>query len=247
MGTDVIKHKSYSDRIWLISNGWDSSLDLDQIFPGLEIDSVREYRISDLANYMINPNPIKVNNRLIGCEIIHRKSGWQAIKQRMSTVFSKNGVDDPPKADPQGKLLISSILPGACAATTKALNTHISRIYDLLTPFDTLIQKISNLDKATVLDINGICEDLEGNRSFMRIAGPVEDKINFIAHNLSKEIQVLVEKAHFSEGLFEMRAFDFQGYNPDNHHRLVKFTQNGKPVLCTITHDNKFRAPDIRG
>jgi hypothetical protein len=240
VGTEVIKHKSYFDRIWLISSGWKSSLDLEEAFPGLETDSVREYRISDIANYMINPNPIKVNNRLMGCEIIHRRSGWQAVKQRIKTLFSKNTKDDPARPSDQGEVLISGILPSAsAAAATKELNTHISQIYDLLIPFDALVQKISNLDKNLVLDVNGICEDLEGNRSFMRIAGPVENKINFIIHNLAKDTQVLVEKAHFSEGLFEMRAFNFKAYNPDNHHRLVKFTQNDKPMLCTLTHDNK--------
>lgn len=240
MGTQVIKHKAYSHNIWLISNGWKSTLDLGKTFPGLEANSVREYRISDLANYMINPNPIKVNNRLIGCEILHRKSGWQAFKQKISAFFSKNRVDDPAREEDQGEILLSGLIPGAsAAAATKALNTHISRVYEQLIPFDAMVQKIASLDKAAVLDINGICEDLEGNRSFMRIAGPVEDKVNFIIQHLSKEIQVLVEKAHFSDGLFEMRAFDFKRYDPDNHHRLVKFIQNGKPMLCTMTHDNR--------
>ncbi|MCP4119947.1 MAG: hypothetical protein GY737_32040 [Desulfobacteraceae bacterium] len=240
MDTQVVKHKTYSRKIWLISSGWKSSMDLGNIFPGLETDSVREYRISDLANYMINPNPIKVNNRLIGCEILHRRSGWQAVKQKMSSLFSKEKSKDPARAADQGDILISGLIPGSSSsAATKELNAHISRVYDQLIPFDTMVQKISSLDKAAVLEINGICEDLEGNRSFMRIAGPVEDKINFITHNLSKDIQVLVEKAHFNEGLFEMRAFDFKGYDPDNQHRLVKFIQNGKPMLCTITHDNR--------
>jgi hypothetical protein len=239
MGKEEIKHNPCSDRIWLISKERDLSLDLGEVFAGTRIESVKEYRISDIAKYMINPNPVKVNKRLVGCELVHRRSGWQALKQRMGTLFSKKEKGISRRGTNREELLTTMVLPDVSEIATPELNAHINHVYDLLTPFDAVVQKLSNLPKDTVMDVNGICEDLEGNRSFMHIREPVENKIQFIINNLSKNISVLLEKAHLKRGLFEMRGYDFKAYNPDNQNRLVKFVKDGKPGLCTITRDNR--------
>ncbi|MGD9123335.1 MAG: hypothetical protein PVG59_21825, partial [Desulfobacterales bacterium] len=55
--------------IWVISEGRESQFDLSQIDAGIDNASVREYQISDFGCYLLNPQPIEIEKRLIGCEI----------------------------------------------------------------------------------------------------------------------------------------------------------------------------------
>ncbi len=59
--------KLRSERMWIISKGRYKELDLSRIREGVKSQTVMEYRISDLARYLLNPKPIQVAKKLVGC------------------------------------------------------------------------------------------------------------------------------------------------------------------------------------
>jgi len=63
------KDKSRPRNIWVLSKGRYTDWDLSRIWEGAETKTVTEYKISDLGRYLLNPNPIEIRKKLIGCEI----------------------------------------------------------------------------------------------------------------------------------------------------------------------------------
>ena len=76
------------DLIWIISNKNLSEVDLDGIEGPPPQNPVKAYDISDLAYYLINPNPVQVKKRLIGCEVHRPKPLSVKIKDKFKNVFS---------------------------------------------------------------------------------------------------------------------------------------------------------------
>ena len=56
--------RSVSDQntdIWVISGGRDSQIDLSAIERAEKNEQVKEYQISDIAYYLLNPKPIEID------------------------------------------------------------------------------------------------------------------------------------------------------------------------------------------
>jgi hypothetical protein len=89
--------------VWIISKGRDSQFDLSTIESGKNSDAVKEYQISDIARYLLNPNPIEVEKRLIGCEIHYPQRTVTKIIQNIKRLFPRrlrrhwNGNGIPPE------------------------------------------------------------------------------------------------------------------------------------------------------
>ena len=229
------------DLVWIISEGKLSEIDLNGVSgPGTK-NPVKAYYISDLANYMLNPNPVQVKKKLIGCQIRRRRALPVKIKEGFRKFFStstqadgskRNHSDNPEVLISPGKKMVPTL-------KNKDLESHFQKIDELLQPYDTLVKHLANMDESTVSTLMGICEDLDGNRSLLNLQGDFSDQINFMINNMNKEVGVLLNMAQIADGLFDMGGFDFTSYDPVRRHRLIRFDHDGESKLCILGSDNK--------
>jgi hypothetical protein len=229
------------DLVWIISEGKLSEIDLNEIDGPVPKNPVKAYHISDLANYLLNPNPVQVKKKLIGCEI-HRP--WPLsvkIKDKFRKFFSTfTNADSLKKASAdKPEVLIAQSKEKAPALKDKNLESHFDKIDELLQPYDTTIKHLLDMDENNVSSIMGICEDMDRNRSLLNLQGNASEQINFMINNMGKDVCVLLNRARIADGLFDMGGFDFTSYDPERRHRLVRFDQDGEFKFCILGTDNK--------
>jgi hypothetical protein len=202
-------------------------------------DAVKEYQISDIARYLLNPNPIEVEKRLIGCEIHYpQRTATKIIKnikrlfpRRMRKRWNGNGI--------QPEVLISNCKIKIPSLKDKDFESHLNTIYESLRAYDAVSKRLPQLDPYKIAHIIGICQDIGGNFSYLKLQGSIDDKLKYVNNYISKSVGVLLRKAHIAEGLFEMRGFDFSAYDSGRTHRLITYQKNGKSGCCVLDSNNK--------
>ena len=225
--------------VWIISKGMDSQFDLSTLGGDKKKGAVKEYQISDIAYYLLNPNPIEVEKRLLGCEIHYPQRTLTKIIENVKRLFPRrlrmmwNGHAIPPE------VLISRCKIKIPSLKDKNLESHLNTIYESLRSYDVVTKRLPQLDPYKIAHIIGICEDIGGNLSYLKLQGSIEDKLKYIHNYISKNVGVLLRKAYIAEGLFEMRGFDFSAYDSGRTHRLITYQKNGKPGCCVLDSDNK--------
>ncbi len=229
------------DLVWIISEGKLSEIDLNEIEDPAPKNPVKAYHISDLANYLLNPNPVQVKKKLIGCEIHRPLSLSVRIKDSFRKFFSTSTKADSSKKDSTDKpeVLIAQSKEKAPALKDKDLESHFDKIDEFLLPYDTTIKHLLDMDENNVSTILGICEDMDKNRSLLNLQGNFSEQINFMINNINKDVGVLLSMAQIAYGLFDMGGFDFTSYDPERRHRLIRFDQDGEPKFCILGTDNK--------
>jgi hypothetical protein len=240
--TATKKRRKISDLnpdIWIISKGRDSQFDLSAIESGKNTDPVKEYQISDIARYLLNPNPIEVEKRLIGCEIHYPQRTATKIIRNIKRLFPRrlrkhwNGNGIPPE------VLISNCKIKIPSLKDKDFESHLNTIYESLRAYDAVSKRLPQLDPYKIAHIIGICQDIGGNFSYLKLQGSIDDKLKYVNNYVSKSVGVLLRKAHIADGLFEMRGFDFGAYDSGRTHRLITYQKNGKPSCCVLNSNNK--------
>jgi hypothetical protein len=233
------KFSHLNTETWIISKGVDSELDLSTIGGGKKKGAVKEYQISDIAYYLLNPNPIEVEKRLLGCEIHYPQRTTTKIIENIKRLFPRrlrrmwNGHVIPPE------VLISRCKIKIPSLKDQDLESHLNTIYESLRTYDVVSKRLPQLDPYKIAHIIGICEDIGGNLSYLKLQGGIEDKLKYIHNYISKNVGVLLRKAHIAEGLFEMRGFDFSAYDSGRAHRLITYQKNGEQGCCVLDSDNK--------
>lgn len=232
-------------KIWIISDGVSSDFPPEAIRDESVTGPVREYEISELGWYLINPNPIVIKDRLIGCNITLKKSGPRKFRDKLKGVFSKEDDSDKPVKDLTREFIASSHVK-SCTFKDQNLETHFRRIYHALRPYDSLLRMLFQLDVNRVDDITGVCEDIVGNRYQLDLQGTASDKLNYMTTNLLTEVNITMKKAYLSRGLFELRGFNFRTYNPETSFRLIRFFKDGKMTYCVLgkNRDDNFLVPE---
>jgi hypothetical protein len=231
---------SENTDVWIISEGRNVDVDLSAIEAVPDKGTLKEYRISDIARYMLNPNSIEIKKRLIGCEIHLRKRRLTRFKETVSKIFPMrirrwlNANPLPPE------VFISNCKLKIPYLKDRGLAAHIDKIYELLRSYDTLTKNLLRLNHHKIAHIIGICEDIGGNLSYLKLQGGIEEKIKYMATYISKNVGVVLRKAYQAEGLFELRGFDFESYKADNVYRLITFLTDGKPKLCVMDPDDNL-------
>jgi hypothetical protein len=225
--------------IWIISRGKPVKLDLSKIGPGIQLTPVMEYRISDLARYLLNPSPIEVKKILVGCEVHYHQPLFDKIKEKLRQLLPKRLKGVLKEKRRFSETLIVKQDKCVSPLRDKDLESHVDKIRSALKVYDPILKSLSNLDRDEICTITGICEDIGGNRSLLNLKGDIDDKISYIASYMLKDVGVVLEKAHVSDGLFEMSGFDFASYDAGKTHRLIKFYADGKPKFCVIGFDGK--------
>jgi len=240
--TATEKKRKISDLntdVWIISKGRDSQFDLSTIETGKNSDAVKEYQISDIAYYLLNPKPIEVEKRLIGCEIHYPQRTATRIIQGIKRLFPRrirrhwNGNGIPPE------VLISNFKMKIPPLKDKDLESHLNTIHESLRAYDAVSKRLPQLDPYKIAHIIGICQDIGGNFSYLKLQGSIDDKLKYVNNNVSKRVGVLLRKAHIASGLFEMRGFDFGAYDCNRTHRLISYQENGKRRCCVLNSNNK--------
>ena len=104
----------------------------------------------------------------------------------------------------------------------------MNTIYESLRAYDAVSKRLPQLDPYKIAHIIGICQDIGGNFSYLKLQGSIDDKLKYVNNYISKSVGVLLRKAHIAEGLFEMRGFDFGAYDSGRTHRLITYQKNEK-------------------
>ncbi|MBT8332665.1 MAG: hypothetical protein KJP06_10115 [Deltaproteobacteria bacterium] len=225
--------------IWVISEGRSSQLDLSEI-DGEKIDgSAREYQISEIGCYLLNPQPIEIEKRLIGCEIHAPQRTTTKIIEKLKRLLPRRlrGVWNSHMIPPE--VLVSHCKIWIPPLKDKTFQSHLFHLYESLRAYDPVSRRLSQLDPHKIAHVIGICKDLGGNLTYLKLQGSIEEKLRYMQNYISKNVGVLLRRAYIGDGLFEMRAFDFSMYRPDHSHRLILFERKGKPQCCVFSSDNK--------
>jgi hypothetical protein len=240
--TSTKPKQSISDThtdVWIISEGRRCQFDLGTIENNKVTDTVKEYQISDIAHYLLNPNPVEVEKRLIGCEIHYPQRTLTKIIEKIKRIFPRrlrmlfNGNAIPPE------VLISRCKLKIPALKDKDLESHLNTIYTSLRSYDSISKRLPQLDPYKIAYIVGICEDIGGSFSYLKLQGSVEDKLKYVNNFVSKNVGVLLRKAYIADGLFEMRGFDFTAFDCGHAHRLITYQKNGKAKCCVLNSNHK--------
>ncbi|MDY6842771.1 MAG: hypothetical protein SVW57_01580, partial [Thermodesulfobacteriota bacterium] len=238
MGTHN-KKKVSSDDMWIISDGRSINLNFYGINEETWANFGVEYRISDIARYLLNPNPIEIEKKLIGCEVHYHQPSSNKIKEKIRRIIPKRTHSIIKDNNIAPDILESKFERKSSLLKDENLKSHINRIYDSLMPYDSMVKELTKLDNIhRIKDITGVCEDIDGNRSTLTLHGNVNQKIDYIINMVSKDVKIIIEKAYLSNGLFEMRGFDFESYDSTQAYRFIKFTKNGKAYYCVLNADN---------
>jgi hypothetical protein len=227
------------DEVWIISGGSFVNLDLSNICKESVSGPVTEYRISALAHYLLNPNPIMVEEKINGCKVKYLKPSSGKIKRLIRKIIPQK--DDP--SDDNNNFveeIISNSKLGIPSFHDEGLNSHFLKIKELLKPYDPVQKKLSGLDREKIEDITAICDEIGGHRYLLNLKGSVKEKIDFVMNSISKKVRVSFNKAYLLNGLFELRGFKFESYNSNSHYVLIKFTQNNQTRYCVLNADYKF-------
>lgn len=226
--------------LWVISDGRLIKRDLSSICKEATSGEFMEYNMSELAYYLLNPNPIKVEDRLVGCRIKYHEPPAGIIKDLINKL--RPGKATQKEQNGSGiEEIISSSKIGSPTFKDADLNLHFMKIKECLRPYDPVQKKLTTLDREKINDITGVCEKIGGNRYPLGLSGSLNDKISFLINSMSKKTEVILNKAYRSRGLFEMRGFRFDSYNGDNRYRIIRFALKDQTRYCVLKSDYKFQ------
>src|SRR5512139_1454782 len=108
---------------WVISESKLMRVDPAEFDPEAEPGVVKAYRISEIGRYLLNPGPIEVRKRLVGCEV-HREA------KRLR--FLRRASKRPPKAE----IILSGVKLRLPSLKDPDLEAHLKRMMDELRIFD---------------------------------------------------------------------------------------------------------------
>ena len=224
--------------VWVVSDGKPVRVDPTALDPEAERGPVKEYRLSEVGRYLLNPGAIEIRKRLVGCEVYHRRSRLRRLAQR----FDRR-KDVRSRAS---EVILSGLKLKVPAMRDPELDAHLRRIADEVRGFDTFGRRIGRIDLRAVSQLAGICEDIGGGYSYLKLQGGLEDKVRYLTAHVGREVRVTIHRAHVSEGLFELRGFPRTGFDPGRGVRLLAYRRDGEPAACVLTPSGSldFCLPD---
>ena len=249
--TNIILHKKKDKlcpgSIWVISKGRYTNFDLSRIWEGVKKKTAMEYNISELARYLLNPNPIQIKKKLVGCEI-HYRTPFYKVKEKIRKILPQKLHGLLKDNQIPVEVLKSDWETDKSPGKDDNFESHLNKITELLRPYNPIIKSLNKIDPSKVFDVVGTCEDIGGHLSYLNIPESITEKLNYIRANISKDVGVILEKAYIADGLFEMKGFNFKSYDKNKSYRLIRFSINGKSKACVLDSDNKveFWIDDIK-
>jgi hypothetical protein len=228
-----------NNGIWVISEGRFSEIDLAAVV-GERVDGpYKEYKISAIGRYLLNPHSIEVKKKLIGGEVHYRQGALKKIQRSIRKILPaalkrrrKNSSLSPEVIVSRYKLRIPSM-------KDSELQSHLNKIYAQLKNYDSFSRKLSQLDPHNIYQIVGICEDIGGHYSYLKLQGSIEEKIKYLGNSIATDVGVILNKAYVADGLYELRGFDFKSYTPAQSYRLFSYKNNGNLKACVLNGRNQ--------
>jgi hypothetical protein len=228
-----------NNKIWIISEGRYVDVDLKNIVDDAIEGPVKEYRLSDIGRYLLNPNSIEVKKKLIGCEI-HYKQGvlkkiGKTFRKLLPAVMKRQQNDSISSPE----VIISRVKLRLPPLKDPGLEAHLNNICDQLRCYDSVQKRLAKLEARNIFQMVGICEDLGSNYSYLKLQGRLDEKIKYLGNFISKDVGVILNKAHIAEGLFELRGYEFECYEADRSHRLISYDSESQQKAYVLTPDNQ--------
>jgi hypothetical protein len=224
----------------VITEGRFTDIELGTIVDGNVAGPYKEYRISDIARYLLNPNPVEIKKRLVGGEIHYKQGILKKVRKSFRKVLPNFLKRDKNSSLLSPEVIVSRYKLQRPHLLDPHLEVHLNHIHDLLKSYDTAIKRLAQLDPHKIFQIVGICEDIGGNYSYLKLQGTIEEKIKYLSNFVSKEVGVIISKAYIADGLFELRGYDFLSYDPSKSFRLVSYFDDGEQKACILTDHNKI-------
>jgi len=223
---------------WVLSEGKAVRVEPGAFDPEAEHGPVREYRLSDIGRYLLHPGPIEIRKRLAGCEVYRTRSRLSRWLQRLDRRKTRRSR--------ASEVILSGQKLRLPALRDPELDAHLRRIADELRGFDAFGRRLGRIDLRQVSQLAGICEDIGGGYSYLKLQGSHEDKVRYLTAHAGREVRVTIHRAHVNEGLFELRAFPAAGFDPARAFRLLAYRRDGEPAACVLTPAGHldFRLPD---
>jgi hypothetical protein len=229
-----------ASKIWIISEGQSSEIDLKEMPVGNVAGPYKEFRISDIGRYLLNPHSIEVKKRLIGGEIHYKQGILKKIGKSLGRILPGSAKHRQNGAQVSPELIVSPYKLRIPTLKDSDLEAHLNQFYGLLRSHDSVPKKLALLDPGKIVEIVGICDDIGGNFSYLKLKGNVEEKIKYLEKSFSKDVGVVLNRAYIADGLFELRGYDFESYKPERSYRLVSYSEDGEPKGCVLTAQDKI-------
>ena len=229
-----------NNNIWIISQGWNADVNLKGMIDGNVAGPYKEYKISDIGRYLLNPHSIEVKKKLIGGEIHHKQGVLKKIEKSFRKILPNTSRRQRKGQSTSPELIISRYKLRIPSMKDPDLEAHLNQFFGLLRSYDSVPKKLALLDPHKIFEIIGICEDIGENYSYLKLKGSIEEKIKYLENSFSKDVGVVLNRAYIADGLFELRGYDFESYKPERSYRLISYTNDGGPAACVLTSHNKI-------
>jgi hypothetical protein len=228
-----------NNEIWVIAAGRSSDIDLSAVIDEKVVGPYKEYRLSDIGRYLLNPNSIEVKKKLIGGEVHHKQGTIKRIRKTIHKIqpFFLRKRKQIPSLSPE--MIVSRFKMRRPVVKDPELEAHLNKIYVHLKSYDSFARKLDRLDPQKIYQIVGICEDVGGNYSYLKLQGSIEEKIKYLGNSIAKDVGVILNKAYVAEGLYELRGYDFQSYNPAAFYRLYSYNNGKESKACVLTSQDQ--------
>lgn len=233
--SDLLQNNS---KIWIISEGRYSDVNLKGAVDGNASGPYKEYKISDIGHYLLNPHSIEVKKKLIGGEIHYRQGAFGKIRKSFRKILpgTVNRQKKRPPTSPE--VIVSRYKLRIPSMKDPDLEEHLKQFYGHLRSHDSVSKKLALLDPNKIAEIVGICEDIGENYSYLKLKGSIEEKIEYLESHFSRDVGVILNRAHIADGLFELRGYDFGSYTSEKEYRLVSYKGDGGQKACVLTDYN---------
>jgi hypothetical protein len=229
-----------NSKIWIISEGLYSDVNLKGVVDGNAAGPYKEYKISDIGHYLLNPHSIEIKKRLIGGEIHYKQGVLKKIGKSFRKILPNSSRRQKKGELISPELIVSPYKLRIPPMKDPDLEAHLNQFYGLLRPYDSVQKKLALLDPRKIIEIVGICEDVGGNYSYLKLKGSIEEKIKYLENSFSKDVGVILNRAYIADGLYELRGYDFESYTPERSYRLISYSKDGDPTACVLTDHNKI-------
>ena len=228
-----------NNEIWVIAAGRFSDIDLSAVIDEPMVGPYKEYKISDIGRYLLNPNSIEVKKKLIGGEVHYKQGAIKRIRKSIHKIlpaFLRKQKQIPSLAP---EVIVSRFKLRRPVVKDPELEAHLNKIYIHLKSYDSFARKLEHLDPQKIYQVVGICEDIGGNYSYLKLQGSIEEKIKYLGNSIAKDVGVILNKAYVAEGLYELRGYDFQSYNPADFYRLFSYNNGKESKACVLTSQDQ--------
>ena len=236
--TDIRNFSHDNNGIWVISEGRFSEVDLAGVVDEKLDGPYKEYKISDIGRYLLNPHSIEVKKKLIGGEIHYKQGAIKRFQKSILKLMPAFLTKRNHQSSLSPEVIVSRYKLRIPSMQDPDLEVHLNKIYDQLKSYDSFSKKIAGLDPENIFQIVGICEDIGGNYSYLKLQGSIEEKIKYLNKSIARDVGVVLNKAYTGDGLYELRGYDFKSYNAADSYRLYSYSSDGIKKACVLTGHN---------